>query len=288
MQLSKLELSTLHQIALGEESINLIAKELQRDKSRIYRAKQELLDKDLITFSNKTIKPQKKPLVTLLLQILSDHPQLIPLLSNSGIPILTLLRKSHSISEIQKQTQYQKSMIYQKINQAKKFSIITKTNSNYKLNKKIWPDLTTFLDEISLHEQTTDKRVPANSKIYYKTENEILFSNKQDLNATKTAFSAYNSYDIPLFLPTNFYILPKQQLSPENILIHSLIITKIDKSIRNITYVALFYLKYRHILGSMNHHILENIEKILQGKQVPGYPTKVEILQKADLYDIKF
>ena len=287
MQLSLLELSVLEQIAQGANTIQKISKNLNRDKSRIYRAKQSLVNKDLIIFSNSTLSPQKKPIVTLLLQLLSDHPQLKTVLADSGIPTLILLLKKRTIPDIQKQSSYKKSIIYQKIKQAIHLSIIKKSNSSYQLNQKIWPNLVTFLKELNTYEKNIDPRVPVSSKIYYKTNDEILFSNKLDLDATKTAFSVYENYGIRLLLPTNYYILPKQEVSLKNILIHSLILTEIDNSIRNITNLSLFYLKHKQHLQPIHHPIIKNIKKILEGKTIKGYPTKEGIKEKAEIYDIK-
>ena len=287
MQLSPLELSILNQLSKGNNTISSITNNLNKDKSRIYRAKQHLINKEFITFSKKTLKPKITPHITLLLQLLSDHPQMIPVFADSGLPLLTHLITPKTIKDLQQQTNYQKSMIYKKINQAKQYNIITKKQNTYQINQKIWPDLFTFLKELHTYEQTTDPRIPPGSKIYHKTKDEILFSTKQDIDATKTAFSAYPNHGISLLLPTNYYILPKQSLSKKKILIHSLTLTKREHTIRNITFVTLFYLKYKKQINHINHPILENIEKILQGQTIPGYPKKQEIVDKAEVYDIR-
>ena len=50
MQLSQIELKTLEQIAQGNNDIKEIARNLNRDKSRLYRTKQKLIEKDILNF----------------------------------------------------------------------------------------------------------------------------------------------------------------------------------------------------------------------------------------------
>ena len=59
-----------------------------------------------------------------------------------------------------------------------------------------------FLEELKKYEDTTDERIPVSSIIYYKKDEEIVFSNKEELDAAKTAFSAYEEYGISISEPT--------------------------------------------------------------------------------------
>lgn len=287
MHLSKIELKILEQIANGNNNIDEIAKILKKDKSRIYRGKKTLTDKNLITFSKKTLEPTRMPMVTLLLQLLSNHPNIKPILSNSGIPILTNLLEKKTIKEIEQNTTFQKSIIYKKIQQALTISIIQKTKRTYKINKNLWNDLADFLKELKTYDQTIDPRIPVNSKIYHKNEEEIIFSNNQNIDASMTGFSAYKDHGIILFLPTNYYLIPKKTLSINEIFLHSLLITEKEKTIRHLIFIALFFLKNKSTLTQINHPILKNIQEVLQGKNLPGYPNRNDIIEKADLYDIK-
>lgn len=289
MRLSKNELQVLAQTTQGNSTIESIATKLNKDISTIYRTKNDLVKKDLITFTNKTIEPRRLPHVSILLQMITEHPNIIELLSDSGIPILSQLVETGTIQQIQERTNLKKSMIYKKIQQAKQISAIQKSDENtYKINKQIWKDLYSLLKFIKQYEETTDVRIPADSKIYYKKNNEILFSNKRNVDATKTGFSAYEHFGIKILLPTNYYYLPQKKLDTKDIFIHSINITEKEMNSRNLTFLSLFYLKFKKELDHIHHPIIKKIRQVINGKRIQDYPTYEEIMEKVDLYDIKF
>jgi len=288
MHLSEIELKVLEQIAQGNTEINTIAKELHRDISRIYRTKETLSTKGFVDLTDGMLLPKKTTHVTILLQLLTKYPNIVDILPRSGISILSSLLTPKKVSEIERETQLKKSIIYRKIKQAIEISAVIKNeNQQYVINEKIWIDLKRFLEEYKKFEETTDPRVPANSTIYYKNNKEILFSNNSTLDATQTGFSAYERYGLKLLLPTIYYYLPKKNLSKKDVFIHSLQITEKEKDIRHLTYVSLFYIKYKNELADVKHPILTNIKQILQGNYIKGYPSLEEIKEKADVYDIR-
>ena len=288
MQLSSMELQIIEQLAQGNNTIPDITRNLKKHNSRIYRTKQELIKKDLVQFNQGRLEPKRHTYMALLMQLISHYPNLIPLLSGSGIPILISLLASHTIADIEKHTDVKKSMIYRKIQQAIHISVVIQTDKKtYTLNEKVWKDVIVFLKEIKKHEETTDPRIPANSIIYYKTSKEILFSNKNKLQASLTGFSVYHQFGIKLLLPTNYYYLPEKPLSKEEVLTHSLHITQKETNIRNLTYIGLFYSKCRDDMQNIKHPILDMIKLVLNGKTIKGYPTREELKEKADVYDIR-
>lgn len=109
-----------------------------------------------------------------------------------------------------------------------------------------------------------------------------MFSNKAKQDAALTAFSAYEG--IKLLLPTNYYYLPKRKLSKKEVFTHSLYVAEKEKTIRHLTYIALFYIKFKI---QCSHPIISTIKDILNGKTIKGYPTLKEIKEKADVYDIR-
>ena len=71
------------------------------------------------------------------------------------------------------------------------------------------------------------------------------------------------------------------------IFMHSLYITQKEKDIRNLTYIGLFYAKYKHELQKIHHPIVDKIKLILKGERLEGYPTLEELRDKAEAYDIR-
>lgn len=289
MMVSETEFKVLQQIAQGNTDIPTIAQKLRKDISRIYRTKKTLTEKGFIEPMEGCFQPKKTTHVTLLLQLLTKYPNIVPLLHSSGIIILTGLLTPKTIAELEKETRLKKSIIYKKIKQATDISVvIKKEHTRYVINEKIWIDLKRFLEEYKKFEETTDPRIPANSIIYYKNDKEIIFSNNETLDATPTGFSAYKFYGIKLLLPTTYYYLPKKNLSKKSVFIHSLHVTEKETDIRHITYLSLFYKKHKDELSSITHPILTNIRQVLKGKDIKGYPSLEEIKEKADVYDIGF
>jgi predicted transcriptional regulator len=288
MQLSQTELKVLEQVSYGNNKIENIAQNIHRSNSQIYRAKQNLLEHGFLHLNRGRLEPEKSINSALILNLISRYPSLIKLFSDSGLRILISILKPKSINEIMQETNLKKSTIYKKIKIGRNISAIEKNkNHKYTINEKIWPNLKNYLQENKKFEEAIDNRIPVNSIIYHKNEDEILFSNNSELKATPTAFSVYEKYKIKILLPTNFYYLPNKNLSKEEILLHSIYITNKEKDYRYLTYVALFYIKFRCEFIKIKSPILKNFDNILKGNKIERYPTLDEIKEKAELYDIK-
>lgn len=288
MKISQTELKILGQISQGNMTITDIAKAIKKSEKQVYKASQKLIKKGFLELSKGNLEPKKSSHVTLLLHLLADYPNLTQLLSESGIEILSTLFEPKTVEDIINKTGLKKSIVYKKLQKARTISVIKRKNKQYFLNEKLWSKLREFLEEFKRLIETTDPRVPANSVIYYKTDKEILFSNRIKQDAILTAFSTYENYGIKLLTPTNYYYLPKKRLSKKEIFIHSLYVTEKEKTIRHLTYAALFYVKFKKDLSSIKHPILEKIKIILKDKKISGYPKLEEIKEKAEIYDIKF
>ncbi len=288
MQLSQTELRVLEQVSYGNERIEDIAQNLQKSKSQIYRAKQRLSENGFLHLNRGKLAPNRSTYSSLILPLLSKYPNLIEPLSESGLKIFTSILKPKSVKEIMRETNLKMSTIYKKIKQGRNISAITiNKNKKFTINERIWPNLRDSLREIKKFEETIDERIPVNSVIYHKDEDEIIFSNIFDLNAKLTAFSKYGKYGIKILTPTNFYYLPYRELSKKEILLHSIYIINKEKDYRYLTYLIIYYLKFREEFSNIRHPILKKIESILKGKTIEGYPTLDEIKEKCLLYDIR-
>jgi len=286
MNLSKPELKVLEQIAKNNTKVLEIAHALKKSDKQIYRTSKNLIEKGFIELSRGKITAKKTTHNTLLLQLLSQHPNLIEMLSNNGIQIFSATLSQKDVNQIINETKLKKSLIYQKLKQASNVSIIKKENKNYALNSKLWGKLKEFLEEYKRFSESVDKRIPANSIIYKKTNKELLFSNKGKIDASLTAFSCFKKFGIKLLLTTNYYALPKIKLSKKEIFMHALLIAEKEKTIRYLIFVSLFYLKFKKEL-SIKHPIVDKLKLILKGNDISGYPNLQEIKDRAEMYDIK-
>lgn len=285
MHLSKTEILLLEQVAKGNKLVKSIALALKVKERRVYAIITNLVEKGFIRRINGDIEPEDTLHVKLFLQVLIDYPNVASVLSNSGLPILISLLKSLNIDEISDETGFKKTVIYTKISEARKRSILIKTHLSYRLNDKIWSKLIEFLTELNKYESITDTRIPASATVYYKKNKEIIFASKEETDAEKTAFSAYEKYGIKLLTVKNYYYLPKKTLTKEEILRHSLYIVEKEKNIRNLIFIALFYAKFKSEF-KIKQEILMNISAVLAKGTVKGYPSYQEIKDRAEVYGI--
>ncbi|MBM3199983.1 hypothetical protein FJZ53_03510 [Candidatus Woesearchaeota archaeon] len=287
MKLPQTELRILEQVSQGNTSVVGIAKAIRRSEKQVYRASQKLAKKGFLEMSRGTLNPKKASHITILLNILSEYPNLVQLLSGSGISILSALLEPKMVKDVVKETGLRKSVVYKKLKQARNISVIKQEGRQYFFNEQIWCKLKDFLEEFRKLLEITDPRVSASSVIYYKNEKEILFSSRAEQDAALTAFSAYQSYGIKILTATNYYYLPKKRLSEKEVFMHSLYVAEKEMSISHLIYIILFYLKFKKKLSAIRHPILENTKTVLNGGTINGYPPLGEIREKAEVYDIQ-
>ncbi|MEK6864066.1 MAG: hypothetical protein AABX27_02145, partial [Nanoarchaeota archaeon] len=287
MGLSQTELKALQMTAGGETRIQQIAGKLKISIKQAYRVCKGLEQKGLLERGRNKVMLSKAAIAVMLSNLISENPNTIPLFADSGIPILTLLLIPKSTVEIVNESGLKKSIIYRKLKQALSISAIRKENNKYIINEKVWPKLNELLQAIKTQEETIDSRVPLGSIIYFKNKDEIIFSNKANIDFSLTAFSRYADYGIKLLLPTNFYYSPKKKFSLKQILLHSLYIAEKERDIRYIIYIALLYIAHKKQLSPVKHPVLDNIKLIIKGTKIENYPSLDEIREKAEIYDIK-
>lgn len=286
MIFTQTELLVISELGQGNRRVSEIANALKISQSQVYRISQKLSDKGIVSLSEGTLQPEMRTHVTMLLNLLSRAPNLSVPLSGTGLRIYILLLEPKTTREIEKETGLHKTTVLQKIRQGRKMSLLLIENKTYRINEKVWPDAKECLTEIKRYDNSIDRRVPVSSVIYFKNEEEIVFSTKEDIDAEKTAFSAYEKFGIKLLLITNYYYLPKKHLTKEEVFRHSIYVAEKNQEIRYIIFVALFLAKYKE-LSRMKHHIIENLNKVFSGEKIPGYPSLAEIKDRADIYNIE-
>lgn len=292
MHFSRTELQTTAELAKGSTSISTVAKALNKSEKHIYRIVQKLEEKDLAALSAGEIVPKKSTLMVRLTQIIDSYPNLIPLLADSGIPILISLLEAKSVDEISEEVDVKKSTVYALLKKGLKISLVEKEGDLYIINEKLWGDVADLLKEIRDIERLLDPRVPYNSVIYYRDRDEIVYSNKYSGNSgDKTGFSVFEMEGIKLLLPTTYYYYsekaPEKELTKEDIFLHALYVAEKEPSIRHFIFLALFYCKFEEELKEVKHNIVENLKLVLQGGRIKGYPAFEEIKEKADMYGIE-
>jgi predicted transcriptional regulator len=292
MHFSKTELQTIAEFAKGNRSISTVAEALNKSEKHIYRIVQKLEEKDLAALSSGEIVPRKSTLMVRLTRILDSYPNLVPILADSGIPILVSLLEAKSVDEITETAGVKKSTVYALLKKALRISLVKRDGERYVLNERLWGEAAELLREIRDIERLLDPRVPYNSEIYYRDQHEVIYSNKYgDGPGEKTGFSVFEKEGIKLLLPTTYYFYSdketEKELTKEDIFRHALYVAEKETSIRHLIFLALFYRKFEDELKNVRHDIVENLMLVLQGKRIKGYPAFEEIKEKADMYGIE-
>ncbi len=280
------ELLVLKEIVENNDIVITIAKNLKKTKSQIYRILSSLLEKELITKNKKNYQLTKTK-HTFILNNLIKNSKLIEYLTGSQIFILIDLLSEKTIKEVCNNTRLSKTYVTKFVKSAYHASILFKKDKKYLINEKIYPQLVDFLKEYQIHYNSFDKRTPIGSTIYLRNEKEVLFSTKQQMNATLTSFSVFKDYNLLIYTLENFYYLPNKQLTKKDILLHTLKILEKTKDFRDRLYLALFYYKYKKEFKDIKHEILDNLNKIFTGEKIDRYPPLKEIKEKAKVYNIK-
>ena len=284
MQLTITELKLISKIANGDKNILSLASALKLSKSQTYRCIQNLKKKEIL---QDNYQPTKKTHINSLFQLLAKFQNVATPLSGTGIKIFSSILEPKKVKEIEKETNLHKTTILKKINQGRKMSLVIIKNNKYQLNINLWTDAKDFFSELKKYEELIDDRIPLTSKIYFKNESEILFSNKEEVDAKLTGFSAYSNCGIKIYPITNYYFLPKKDLTKKEIFLHSLLITEKENNIQNLILITLFYLKYKKELKTIKHELIDNLKNVLKGENIKNYPSLQEIKDRAEMYDLE-
>ena len=284
MKLSITELKIISELGNGNKDITEIAKALKLSESQIYRGIQSLRKKGILKSQS---EPSEKTHINMLFKLLSRASKLSNPFSGTGLKIFTALIEPKSVAQVEKETGLHKTTILKKIRQARKMSLLIIKKNTYKINESIWSDAKEFFIELKKYEGSIDNRVPVTSTIYFKNEEEILFSNKDELDATLTGFSAYKDFGIKIYTITYYYYLPKKRLTKKDVFMHTLIITEKEMQIQNLILLSLFYLKYKKELNDIKHPIIDNLKKVFRGEMIKDYPSLQEIKDRTEVYNIE-
>ncbi len=193
------------------------------------------------------------------------------------------------VEELSRETGIPRKTIYYYLKDLQRIGIVKKSKSGkkglYSFNNIFWGELKDFVT--SLQEYQEKQLISREALLIKSYRDGILFKSISNQDATPTSFSAYGLYSIDLDLRDNYYFLPKRNLSIADVFLHSLDCAE-DSSHR--LFCILFYLKNKDKLELENirHPMMKEIGAVLKGETVAGYPTLDDILDRAELYDIKF
>jgi|GEM_PF-229099 predicted transcriptional regulator len=287
---SENEIRTLIFITSSLEPTNprAIQKELCILKGSVSRIITRLQDKGLVERAGGEILLAGTPPTEAFKRLYYTHraSPLPEILSGRRVKLLLRLDSTQkSLEALAEETGISSDTIYYYLQDFLHLGITSRSRKGraylYTFNHILWRDLKDFIS--SLQEYQVLRLVPREALFIKSYEDSVLFKSLRRQNATPTSFSAYRDYGIKLGLRDNYYTLPERRLPIQEIFIHSL---DSAEDYRQRLFCILFYLKNRDGLKDARHPMMESIRAALKGENINGYPSRDEIEEQAELYEI--
>ncbi|MBN2127311.1 MAG: hypothetical protein JW703_02865, partial [Candidatus Diapherotrites archaeon] len=214
--------------------------------------------------------------------LLIKNNALIDLFSNAGLPVLLQLISSKTVLKVSELTGYDIQTIYKILQKAKEIGLIKVIDNKYVLNELNWFNAKDFFNSLFEQEMSFDSRIPKNSVIFFKSEKEIVFSNDELIDASFTAFSAFDKSKIKFFPLTNYFVLPKQTLSIQKIYEHAVKVIEKNRDYRLLLVLGVFVLKN----NIKSDEVSKNLFKVFAGEKIKDFPSAEDLREKAKEYGV--
>lgn len=277
MELNATELNIMAQIAVDNRTIEGIARETKKSRAQTYRTAKILKEKGLAVDKRGALCITREAHPMLLAHLAADHPEMIELLSGSGIEILKHTLEAKTATQIQKQTKLCQAIIHRKLKTAIQLDAVRKEpGNNYIIHERRRPKLKEFLEKLREHERMIDDRIPQDAIIFRRSGATVIFSSNENLtNAARTAFSAFERFGIrgrEVGGKVKYWRIPKTELTIYQVFRDSLTVAEQTKSKEQLTLIGRFWVKHKKRLGKVRHPIIYDLHLVMDGAEVEGYP----------------
>lgn len=291
MRLSESEIKTLISVAGSDQPLRPgdLSRALNLHPDTLSRLITGLVDKGLLERAGKNISIAGTPAAESFKKLYFAHrASPFPLLlADRRVDLLARMEGiDKSVEVLEEETGIPRKTIYRYLKDFIRLGAVKSTKKGrdhlFSLNEILWPEIAGFSS--ALQEYQATRLVPREALIIKSYEDGVLFKSLGPQDATVTSFSAFGDHGILLGLRDKYYTLPKRELSIEEVFIHSL-----DSAWEHSQklFCVLFYLKNRDKLTAIDHPVMQDIKKVLQGERIKGYPTMEDIEDRLELYDIK-
>ncbi len=158
------------------------------------------------------------------------------LISDSKLLFLATVSEDWiSLDEVSKLSGVSKHMLSRYTSMIKNRGIIVRNKNLYKINRAAWPLLSDFILSYKNYAKI-------NGSVKWKYEDEVLFEvdNSDLIQGSLTGLAKYADYGVEVFVVKALCRLPKEELSKEEVFVHSLF--QVDDS-RTLNLALTFYIK---------------------------------------------
>jgi Transcriptional regulators of sugar metabolism len=235
-------ISILLEIKKGISDLTELKNNVSLEKSRFYEIINKLEKRDYIEKDNSTIRFKKTP-KAILFKELSSRYDVNTLLHDSNEKILSTLAEAKTIDEIQEQTKLSQNTVYKSISELESIGIIERNNEGKLYLTRLDDKINLFAKILETQEQ---QKIPDYAEMIYNGSILLLQVPKGKIiqDAELTAFSLFSDYGIEYHTAYDYYVSHQNSdLSLEDILIHSILITKKKEDTNGMIITILFYLK---------------------------------------------
>lgn len=210
------------------------------------------------------------------------------LLADRRIGLLFALdHRPKSVEVLADETGFELETVYRYLKDFINLGVVSRTKKSraflYSFNYLLWADLKDFVTSLLVY--CAWNLVPQKALLIKSYGGSVLFKSlRKRLNAIPTSFSVFGEYGIKLGMRDYYYTLPKRELTIKEIFIHSL---DSAEDLRQKLFCILFYLKFKDKLEGVEHPMMEEINAVLKGEMIKGYPSVEDLKERAKLYEIK-
>jgi predicted transcriptional regulator len=259
-----------------------------RTKAQIYKVLKSLREKETLRLEEGKIIIEDKTHIILLLNVLRRlHGSYEPV-SNGGTEILAELATApRSVNELAERVGVDRTTVSRKIKKMESRSMVDKDNGKYSINEGVWPDMEEFAKAYSQYRKNNDPRAIRGSKVYYVSNDLIVFSNESVVDLIRTAFSRYTEFGMKIGLRTNYYCNLKRDPSVADVFLHSLYVVSEDEDWWLRMMALIFYAKHKDELKGTKHKMKDEMDAVLTGSDVKGWVPLREIRERADMYGVE-
>jgi predicted transcriptional regulator len=250
-----------------------------KSKSFVSKVLKGLIKKDLVKREGSIYRLSSNPKSLLISSIVKAFPNL---LIGKREVLLKNLAEDHTLQELQVLTGISLKQIIEYLKEFKSYGVVIEKNGKYVLNKEK-EEIFELARLLSLEEKSRG--------IVWKRGEEILKVSEEEENGSLTAFSLFPDFGIKIFLPRNYYYLPKKKLGLEEILVHSLVFSQ---TLQEKILVTIFYLKNessidKRLLFSLakKFGVIDRLEEMMNFIEKKETKTYNSLIEKAREYGIE-
>ena len=280
------QLSVIHSIAKGNDSIPDISESEGLSIPQTYRVVKQLTDMRLVSKRDK-IQLERVPLAASLAKTLGSAPDIVRPLSGSGLDILAAMTGQKTVPEIVEESGLDPSRTYSKMRELLDRSMVIKTGHRYSVNLRVWPEFGQLLTDLRRYKEISIEDVPVSASVYHAGKEETVFSCDRADGYMRTAFSRYGEFGIDFVPGKEYCTTSDREPDLDTVFLHSLYVISKEGDWRLRMFTLIFYCKYKGRLSMPALPIVSEMLNVLAGKKVEGWMPLSEMQERARMYGVE-